>query len=39
MAKKILCLYLTKKSIKLLVKSDKAATREFIYVYRDKLVP
>ena len=39
MAKKIFCLYFIKKSNKLLAKSNKAITRDFIYVCRDKLVP
>jgi hypothetical protein len=35
----MLCLYSIKKSTKLLAKSDKAATRDFVFVGRDKLVP
>ena len=39
MAKKILCLYFIKKSTKQLAKSNKVVTRDFVCVYRDKLVP
>jgi hypothetical protein len=39
MTKKILYLYSIKKSTKLLAKSDKAVTRDFACVCRNKLVP